>query len=164
MYPQLAQIRTIPQGDAGTVATLRQMAEYVRARRVHPDIRALAESIVQWVPEKDAVAEAAALHSWVRDNIRYTSDIAQVETLKDPLILLQSRHGDCDDKTMLVASLLQSVGFPVQLVAVSFDRGEFSHVYCETFINDEWVAVETTENVPLGWFAPDIVRRYNMVI
>lgn len=158
-YPTRARLSQIPDGDSGTRATLNTMAHFIRERRVDPVIRQRAESIIDDVAEKDAHAEAAAVHAWVRDNIRYTGDVAGVETLKDPLLLLQSRHGDCDDKSTLAAALLQSIGFPVALIAVAFEGDrEFSHVYCEAEIDGVLVPVETTEAVPLGWRAPGVTR------
>jgi len=160
--PVIWTLAVIPSGERGTKATLEVMARLVRERRTDTIIRALVESIIQFVPEKDAIAEASAVQQWVRDNIRYTADVADVETLKDPVMLLQSRYGDCDDKSTLVAALLQTIGYPVRFVAIAFPHEEFSHVYAEVEIDGQWIAVETTEPVELGWF-PENVAQYMRV-
>ena len=133
------------------------MARMVRACRTDPAVRDRACALVASVPEKDTLAEAKALHQWVRDNIRYTSDIHDVETLQDPTILMRSGHGDCDDKTVLLACLAQTVGIPARLVAVGFEHGVYTHVLPQLMINGEWVSAETTEPVSLGWFPSDVV-------
>ncbi len=55
------------------------------------------------------------LHRFVRDNIRYIKDIRDVETVAYPDITLQQGQGDCDDKSVLLASLLESIGHPTPL-------------------------------------------------
>lgn len=162
-YRQVARLALIPDGDAGTRVTLKAMANFIRHRRFYPAIRRLAESIIANVPEKNAFAEASAIHAWVRDNIRYTPDVANVETLQDPLLLLETRQGDCDDKSMLFAALAQSVGMDVVFIAVAFG-GQFEHVLPAVLIDGEWVAAETTENVPLGWVPENITREMRVTV
>lgn len=157
-YPVRARLAEIPDGERGTKATLNMMAALVRAYRTHPQIRTLAETIIVGVPEKDSLAEATAIHQWVRDNIRYTADVNNVETLKDPLVLLQSRFGDCDDKTVLAATLLESIGLHTRLVAVALHGGDYSHVFPDVEIDGIYYPVETTENVSFGWFPEGITK------
>jgi transglutaminase-like putative cysteine protease len=67
-----------------------------------------------------------------------------------PDVTLRDRQGDCDDQAVLIGALLTSIGHPVRFVAVGFRPGQFAHVYAETPIGPNWVAVETTENWPVG--------------
>jgi transglutaminase-like putative cysteine protease len=131
------------------------MVSLTREYRLDTDIRALAEQIVANVPGKNWYGEAEAVQNWVRDNVRYTQDIYDVETVKTPLVLIQSRFGDCDDMALLAGTLLQTIGHPVRYVAVGEDGVNFEHVYVETKIGTRWVGVETTEDVPLGWVPPN---------
>lgn len=98
------------------------------------------------------------IQDWVRDNITYRKDINGVETLSTPDKTLEYQIGDCDDQSVLVASLLESIGHPTRFVAVSFIPSNFSHVLTETLIGNKWVAVETTENVPFGWTPPKVIK------
>jgi len=84
----------------------------------------------------------------VRDNIRYTKDILGVETLHTAEKVLELGYGDCDDKTILVSAMLQSVGHPTRLKAVGFAKNALSHIYPQVQIKGTWYAVETTE---AGW-------------
>jgi transglutaminase-like putative cysteine protease len=150
--PQAATLGYIPEGPAGTRATLDYMVKLARVYKTNLDVRNQAEQIVAGVREKDFWGEAAAIQAWVRDNIRFTQDINGIETIKTPAELLASGQGDCDDKSLLAATLLESIGHPARFVAVGYTPdGEFEHVYAETKIGDAWIGVETTENVPLGW-------------
>jgi transglutaminase-like putative cysteine protease len=140
----------IPNGTAGTKETLKQMARFVRAGKTHPHIFTLARRLIANVPQKDWAGEARAIHKFVRDKIRYVKDVAGVETVQTPEKTLEFRSGDCDDKSILVASLLQSIGHPVRFVVVGPEPNKFTHVYVETKIGRRWVAVECTEPWELG--------------
>lgn len=149
---------SIPDGAAGIRATLNLMARFTRQYRTDLTLRRLAESIVMPIPGKSWYAEIEAIQNWVRNNIRYTKDIYDVETLKTPLLLIQNRFGDCDDMSVLTGTLLNTLGHPVRYIAIGTEHpGEFTHVYPETKVNmNRWVSVETTEDVPVGWIPAPI--------
>ena len=112
--------------------------------------------------QKDFNGEASRLFEYVRDQIRYVRDIADVETLHDPATILRQGAGDCDDKCILLAALLLSIGFEhIEFVAVAFEPNEFSHVWMRAWVDDPrerdggaWVDMETTEPVPYGATVP----------
>ncbi len=138
----------IPSGAEGTRITLRIMRELVREWKMHPRLRQLAKTIVQRCPSKNIRCEVAQLHAFVSNKIRYIRDVQGVETVQAPDVTLRDRQGDCDDQAVLIGALLTSIGHPVRFVAVGFRPGQFAHVYAETPIGPNWVAVETTEQ---GW-------------
>lgn len=149
------EIRTVPEGAAGVAATLAQMVRWARQYRTDMNIRMLAEQIASPFltgTSKNFYAQAKAVQEYVRDNINYLQDPLDIETLKSPVALLENPYGDCDDKSLLAAALLLSIGHPVKFVAVGFSGpGVYEHVYVETKIGDTWRGVETTEQVPFGW-------------
>src|SRR5574340_1000732 len=145
----------IPSGEDGTRATLKLMSGLVKAGKTALPIRQLALSLVHRNGQKDWYGEVRDLHQFVRDHIRYVKDIRGVETLQTPEKTLEIGQGDCDDKSTLVAALLESIGHPTRFVAVGFN-GQFAHVLVETKIGNKWVAVETTEPVELGWFPKNV--------
>ena len=138
-------LRAIPSGDGGTRATLKEMRSIVRAWKTEPEMRRMAGLITARCPNKDWVCEVRSVQEWVRQNIRFTSDIAEVETLQTPELTLAQRMGDCDDHSILVATLLQAIGHPARFVAVDLTGGGYSHVFTETPIGPYWHSVETTE-------------------
>jgi transglutaminase-like putative cysteine protease len=79
-------------------------------------------------------------------------DVLGVETIRTPELTMRERVGDCDDKAVLLASLLAAVGHPSRFVALAFGPppAPFSHVYVETPIGEHWLAAETTEPWPFG--------------
>lgn len=104
--------------------------------------------------QKDFAGEARRLHAFVRDQIRYVQDTDGVELLHEPVTLLQTGAGDCDDKAILLASLLGSIGHRTRFIAVAFEPGRFSHVWVQDYLNGRWVDLETTEPLPFGTAVP----------
>lgn len=147
----------IPSGKEGIKVTLRLMRQLTRQGKKSPAVRQLAVELTRNLPQKDWLGEVQAIHKFVRDNIRYVKDIRGVETLHTVERILTNGSGDCDDKSILAASLLESINHPTRFVAIGFKPGNFSHVYVETLIGNKWVAVETTEPVALGWKPKNIV-------
>jgi len=60
----------------------------------------------------------ATLQGWVRDHIAYFYDPRETELVRTPPETLLRGVGDCDDKTVLLLSMLESVGFETELLAV----------------------------------------------
>lgn len=148
----------LPAGAAGVRATLKVMSRLVREYKRHPLIRERATAIIQHVEQKDWSGEVRALHAFVRDNIRFTRDINGIETIHSPEVVLQIEHGDCDDKSTLLATLLESTGHPTRFIACGMVPGHYSHVYVETRVGPRWIALETTEDRAPGW-APSSMSR-----
>lgn len=123
-----------------------------------PEIRAKALELVRGNLQKDYVAEAKAIHAFVKDHIRYTRDVRGVETLHTAPQILKQAQGDCDDKSVLIASLLEAIGHEVQFVAIGYGEN-YSHVYPEVKIRGQWYAIETTENWPFGKAPPKPKKR-----
>ncbi|MGV0999692.1 MAG: transglutaminase-like domain-containing protein [Fluviibacter sp.] len=118
-------------------------------------ILSAAIAIIFLQPEKDGFAEVNAVFEFVRDSIRYTQDVLNVETICSPWATLQRRVGDCDDKSTLLATLAECVGYPTRFVVAGyFGSKDFEHVYCQIFLNGEWVDADATEREPLGYAPP----------
>lgn len=153
--PQMV-LMGIPSGREGVAATLRLMSRLVEQGKKTPAVRSTALQLTRYLPQKDYRAEISALHAFVRDRIRYTRDIRNVETLHTAEQVLLQGQGDCDDKSILLASMLESIGHPTRFIAVAFKPGRFSHVLTEVRPGNSgpWIALETTEPVGVGWRPP----------
>lgn len=154
-------IGRIPSGREGIKATLHAMSRLTRAFKKDAGIRELAASLIRDLPQYDTAGAVRALHAFVRDHIRYTSDIRGVETLQTPRATLELRIGDCDDKSTLLAALLESIGRPTRFVAVGFgEGGGHSHVLVEVRAGRSgWVPLETIKPVEAGWGPAGVKRR-----
>jgi len=154
--PRLSgQIVALADGMRGIEQTLGTMRDLVNQFRTNLDIRQTATATIFLTPEKNQLAEANALFELVRDGIRYTRDINGVETISTPLMTLQGRIGDCDDQVVLLATLLEAVGYPTRFVVAGYNLpGELEHVYLQAWLNGQWVNMDPTEHHPMGWAAP----------
>lgn len=146
-----ATLQMIPDGVGGIVATLRIMSQLVKEYKKSMQVRSTTLQLIAECGQKDWSCEVRQLHAFVRDQIRYVGDVRDVETVQTPDITLQLRAGDCDDKSTLLAAMLESIGHPTRFVAIGFQAGVFAHVYVETKIGDNWIPLETTEPVEVGW-------------
>lgn len=156
---QIVTLQALPDGVEGIKATLALMVKLAQAAKRSFPVRRLAEQLMVGVKQKSWLDEVRAIHEYVRDNIRYTKDINGVETVATPEQTMARRMGDCDDKSLLTAALLESIGHPTRFVAVGRTPGRYVHVLVETKVGGQWLPVETTENVPVGWYPPDMPYR-----
>jgi transglutaminase-like putative cysteine protease len=151
---------TLPPAEAGTRATLRVMRDLVRRYKRAGRIRETALELTAGLRPKDWPAEVRALFEFVRDRIRYVRDVHGVETIQTPDVTLDLEQGDCDDKSTLLAALLESIGHPTRFVAVGFSAPDsYSHVYVETRVGPRWIALDPTVPYAAGWAPPRAASR-----
>jgi len=75
----------------------------------------------------------------------------EFELVKRPKYTL-IEGGDCDDKTVLMASFCELNGYEYKIVTTMYDGDEdFSHVYLYVYYKNEWIPVDATaSNLPFG--------------
>lgn len=146
-------------GKAGTVQTIKLMRRLARKGKRSLVIRRLALKLTRELAQKNWLAEVHALHRFVQFRIRYVKDIRGIETVHTPERTLEQGQGDCDDKSILLASLLESVGHPTRFVALAFADGSYRHVLVETKIGTGWISLDATEPHPTGWVPPGVLKR-----
>lgn len=148
-------LRAAPDGRAGALHTVGLMRQLVNRCKTDPRIIQAAVSALYLTPQKDKLSEVAAIFDFVQNDIRYVRDVFGVETLCDPRMTIRRRVGDCDDQATLLATMLESVGYPTRFV-MSGHRSpkQFDHVYVQVLIGNQWVSADPTEPHPLGWAPP----------
>src|SRR5277367_438602 len=132
-------------GHEGTVATLHHMARFVVRAAGDPGIRRQAEFIIRDCPGHDFQSEVCALFEWVRDKITYRKDPTGIERVSGPEGTLRYRVGDCDDKVVLLSSLLAVMGHEPRFAVISYGGRNWNHVYVEARVNGKWLALDPTE-------------------
>lgn len=153
--PITYSLQGMPDGKAGVRFTLRKMAEIANAYKADPTIRELALRLVGPVQERSHHGQARAILKFVQERIKYMEDVLGIETLQTPLQTLRLGHGDCDDKSILFASLMLAIGKPVRFVAIGRTKGRFEHVFPQVRIGPDWISAETIYKWPLGKTPPD---------
>lgn len=171
-FPVPYRLGSIPTGEAGVAATLQIMVRMVLDYRANPVVRVTAQTLVKDCPSRDAVCQVTALQAFVRDNIKYLPDVRDVETIQTPDYTLKQASGDCDDQSVLLAALNESIGRQTRFLAIAVRGGDFSHVSSQVMLGTRWVNLETIvptlaqawngfpagAPTPIGWFPPDATR------
>jgi hypothetical protein len=147
---------TIAEGTAGIMQTLRAMRGFVDQGKRDPAVRGVAVSLVHLVPERDDLGEIRTLFEYVRDRIRYVSDVNGVETIHSAAKIIELQAGDCDDKVILLASLLESIGYITRFIVTGHNYpGVFDHVYLAVMLGDgSFLPLDASEPVAPGWEPP----------
>jgi transglutaminase-like putative cysteine protease len=164
LYPAVvpSTLQDLPDGVDGIVATLNAMVRMTRVYKKDVGIITLARQLIDQAPgsanAKNYSDFVCLLQHFVRDQIRYVRDPHNgPEMVQTPPRTLQIRTGDCDDKSVLLAALLASIGLPTRFTAVGFNDGPLSHVLPEVKLAAKWIPLETIlDGVEPGWFPPGV--------
>jgi hypothetical protein len=107
------------------------------------------------VPARDWEGESRAIFEWVRENIRYTRDPEGFELFRKPRRTVQLGIADCDDMSILIGSLLSTIGHVIllRIIGVSSNRPE--HIYVVDLLPpddpEKAIALDATRSEPMGW-------------
>ena len=113
------------------------------------------------IPERDNLALARGFQKYVQQNIKFFREYP--ERFASPLRTIEWGIGDCDDKTILLASLLRSFRLPVRLKFIRFispkTKKRVSHVYPQVGIDGIWLTLETVQQWPIGKDGQDFLAK-----
>jgi transglutaminase-like putative cysteine protease len=140
---------------------------FIEEHTGHPALVAFASELIEEydVPARGEAQLARAVQSFVQNEIKFFREYP--ERWVSPLRTLQWRIGDCDDMSILIATVLRSFRIPVRLkfVRLTMPSGKrFSHVYPQAKLTiagrPRWVALEAVRPRPLGYdLAEDLSSR-----
>jgi hypothetical protein len=136
---------------------------YTYIDKINPEsVRDLAIAITQEATtDKKEVEE---LFYYVRDTIKYVKDPRLTELdfdyIQSPLETLERKAGDCDDHTVLLASLLESIGYSTSICFVDTDEEEpfeADHMnIIVAFGGDEYILEATCKDCKIGEYPGDM--------
>lgn len=114
-------------------------------------------------PPRDEECEIVRIWDFTILNFRYVYDPDQIDLFATVKQSLDAGGGDCDDATILMGSLLRSIGFKVKarVIATQENPGDWAHVYPIVGMPkdspEEWLPLDMTVTGALpGWEYPDI--------
>jgi transglutaminase-like putative cysteine protease len=86
---------------------------------VTPAVQALADEITRGLTDRRA--QARAIHHWAARNVRYVSLSLGLGSIvpRDAQAILDTKYGDCKDKTVLLEALLKAKGIESQPLLVN---------------------------------------------
>lgn len=131
------------------------IANLVEEGSQSPEIRKLTLGLLRktGVAEKDSFGEINAIFNWVKRNIQYRGDIFCRDTFHKAERIIELRAGDCDDHTILLDSMLGSIGFPIgaRIVSSRSDK-PYHHIYALVGVKDSrfksglgWMPLDSTD-------------------
>ena len=190
IWGQPIQVRSVTtnryNSDTSTADTIQIMRRYAYQYCRDPLVlQATYEALSRGVSGDRATA--CAIFYWVRGNIQFVEDetllyqelgVAPAELDKELLIpppmLLAMPHpmGDCDDFSLLLASMLLCAGVWPGWVTVAADPEEqrrFSHIYVCAYLADEddYLVLDAGNRyvgIPPGWESPRVSRKAGWVV
>ncbi len=131
-----------------------------------PEIRKIAADILTkkvnrngtlgWaIEQKDYIPELNAIFEWIRQNIRYQFDPINKDIIENPFTTLRLKLADCDGLTVLIGSLVQSMGYPVAIKVIKQgETGRMYHVYPLVGLPPtnpkKWIAMDAIFDKPMG--------------
>lgn len=139
------QEQNIGNGLKGNLQTISFMKKVARKQSGDPTIRRLALNILEdyGVGSMQYVDEAMAIGDYVKNKVRYVRDPDGIEYLQDPKDLVGQiqkglAQGDCDDMSLLTATLLLSIGHRPFFRAVRYHEpiGNYNHIYVVVYENN----------------------------
>ncbi len=157
--------------DISTVDTIRQMTSLVKSSVSSLPIVHVVDSILRTLNVKPSDKDIArGIWWWVKNHIKFEEDetilARELGYQKDPyqelliappvLVMMPKPMGDCDDFSMLTATLLYAVGMKVGFKAIAVDRDmpwKWSHVYVMTYLpsEDRWMVMDNSFGLFPGW-------------
>ncbi len=126
--------------------TARQIMKYVATTPIEVGtfIRKFTERLLNKDIKAHTKSDLIELGKRLKNYIRYTQDYYGVETLKNPMGIIEdlSKYGyligDCDDITLFGNLCLSSIGYKVGCKIIEqCNDGYFSHIYSVVELNDE---------------------------
>lgn len=134
--------------------TVTRMKRVIRDPQQVVYARDLAERVLRETAySRDRFKDLRRIFYWVVSRLRYLRDIQGAETLKTPKRIHREimEHGlivgDCDDASMMLASILMSAGYKTRFV-ISVTKGNpsdtFNHIWVQAEVNGRWYDLDAT--------------------
>jgi transglutaminase-like putative cysteine protease len=108
------------------------------------------------VPARDPKRLARAIQLYSARKIKFFRE--RPERFQSPLRTVAFGIGDCDDKSIFIASSLRTFRIPVRLKFMRYDAQQengsmmrVGHVWPEAMIDGKWIPLESVREYPWGY-------------
>jgi transglutaminase superfamily protein len=169
--PAYTSTLILPDGPEATFTTLAAMAALVRGESPLgvsfgelPDISGYQDERIVNFAERlvdsclvDSHCEVEKLFDFVAHKITYLAHPIDKQVAQDAWRTIQFQTGDCVSKSVLLATLLASLGYrPFFIAQYMSDETGYSHVYCAVIdgSGNELRLDPVASDKPMGWSQP----------
>lgn len=161
-----SRLRWISKGKPGSLQTAAEMASLVRAAAVRDEgLHSFAALILRnnnLDSHSDPDEVIDALFRYVQ-KIQYVHDPSGAfDSIQDARQTIKRGVGDCDDLSVLLATLLALVGFRPRFVLARYaeDSSGYDHIYVDVPSKSGRVALDpSTRTQGMGWESPKAIER-----
>jgi len=160
----------IAEKDRGTRQTLAVMAQLVNQSLLDPYVREFTKEAVKFANPRDNLELAQTIDGYLRDHFEFFRDPSGIELIHTPHYMVQEieKHGnftaningyfraDCDDFSILAASMAKASGMPAVFVVYAFPQtdNEYAHVFTMSKVNDQWYPYDRNVQYPPSGVKP----------
>ena len=138
------------------IRTLKQQREalwrVISENTGNPLLRRQAATIIREynIPERNPRALVKGILSYFQKEVKFFREYP--EFFASPMRTIEWGLGDCDDKTIGVASILRTFRIPIRLKIIRYTEGgtRKGHVYPQAYIDNHWVSLETVRSWKMG--------------
>jgi len=133
---------------ATRVKILRDLVYSKESGVYNPLMRQIGLLVTEGCKARADMCELRAIFDFVVKNVRYTGDITRKDTFAGALRTLQYGGGDCDDHSVVCATLALENGFTPKWRITSNTGKSWDHIYCMVGFPkngpSSWVTLDTT--------------------
>ena len=147
--PEPSTIPTLQEVSIPVITVPNISSTDIRAYiQLTPELKQLADQVVsRSCSETHRLCNAKALFYFVQKNFHYLNDPLAFEYYKTPQESLRSATGDCDDASILLASLLRAIGIETRFVLVPrhvFVQAKLPEAIFSDKDEQDWVTLDAT--------------------
>lgn len=157
----MAVLREYVSSRNFTPRTIQRMYKFAGTGRTDVKLVEIASDIIKannLGPQcgfKDFRCQVDKIFRFVEGRVQYVHDPVGAEWVQDAWATLLRGAGDCDDSSVLTATLAGALGRDYRFVTIAEKPGVWSHVFPIIEVPGQgWVAADATVNKPLGWLPP----------
>lgn len=154
------EVKTIEQRVAYIISMIQRGRDSAEVRRLAVQAVSTRCGDGHCVPEGDYDAEVIAVCKSLRQRYRYVRDTYGKDLFQHPARTLEFGGGDCDDISILICSMLGSIGYPTRLRVIRTKTAkDWNHIYCLVGLPPQnptrWVPIDlSVPGAEPGWEAP----------
>jgi transglutaminase-like putative cysteine protease len=148
--PVRRTVMPLPQGTAGTALTVGQMRKMILQGSKSSEIREVAANLA--MHHDTDQGRIGAIFDFVKTKMKYVRDplhqemVAGADYHMGTMAGLGYARGDCDDHTVLLGAMLESVGYPTRITTARMKPGPGTddHVYLEVNDRRNWIPLDAS--------------------
>ena len=154
------------QANHTTEEAVTAMIRYARQQYMDPQVQKAVNEVTKGIHPSDRRSLMIATMNWILAKMKYVFDqdesrrlfgtTTDVELVKSPTAVLESKRYDCDCISTLISAIFLALGIPTKIVTVSFH--DMQQVGPDGY---EHVFVQGFDDVTNSWFVIDPVSHPN---